>query len=196
MIKVDLRAKSFGGNAILRDIAFEVGKGETVAINGPSGIGKTTLLRLICRIDTDYVGTITRPDNIAIVFQEPTLLPWRSTLDNITLVHADLGADAARAVLARVGLGDKLDLYPRQLSLGQQRRLSLARAFAARPDVLILDEPFVSLHPELAGEMFALTEELIRETQPATIFVSHIATETARLAHRVLTLSGNPATLV
>ncbi len=196
MISVDLQAKSFGGTQILRDVTFQVRKGETVALSGPSGIGKTTLLRLICGIDPAFEGTITRPDNIAIVFQEPTLLPWRNVLDNITLVHADLGETRARAVLSRVGLGEKLDFFPGQLSLGQQRRLSLARAFAARPDMLILDEPFVSLHPELADEMFALTEELIEEMQPATIFVSHIAAETARLAQRVLTLSGSPATLV
>lgn len=196
MISVRDVSKSFGDSAVLERITFEVQTGETVALKGPSGIGKSTLLRLIAGIDTDYRGTITRSDNIAIVFQEPTLMPWRSVLDNITLVHPRLGAKPARAALDRVGIASKAALFPGQLSLGQQRRLSLARAFAGAPDVLILDEPFVSLDPETADEMFVLTEALIRESQPATLFVTHIATEAARLADRTLTLVGNPASLI
>ncbi|MDK3073883.1 ABC transporter ATP-binding protein [Sedimentitalea sp. JM2-8] len=196
VISVDVIRKSFGDSHVLRDIRFAVEKGETVAIRGPSGIGKTTLLRLIAGIDTAFEGEIRRPDAMAIVFQEPTLLPWRTVSQNITLVHPELDRDSARAALEKVGIGDKADLFPGQLSLGQQRRLSLARAFAARPDLLILDEPFVSLDPLLAEEMLTLTEALIREYRPATIFVTHDADEAARLSDRILTLGGAPATLV
>lgn len=196
MINVNVVRKAFGDTVILRDIRFSVARGETVAVQGPSGIGKTTLLRLIAGVDTDFDGDIVRPAQRAIVFQEPTLLPWRTVLQNITLVHAHLGDAAARAALDRVGIGDRADLFPGQLSLGQQRRLSLARAFAAHPQLLILDEPFVSLDAELADEMIGLTQDLIRETRPATIFVTHARTEAARLSDRVLTLGGNPATLV
>lgn len=196
VIAVDIRAKDFGGTPILRDVRFDVGAGETVAVQGPSGIGKSTLLRLVAGIDTAFEGAVSRPAAMAIVFQEPTLLPWRSALDNILLAHRGLGRAGGLGALDRVGIGGKADFFPGQLSLGQQRRLSLARAFAGSPSLLILDEPFVSLDAEMADEMLSLTEALIRETRPATIFVTHSAAEARRLADRVLTLGGAPATLV
>lgn len=195
MIRVDVRRKAFGATEILRDVAFTVAPGETVAILGPSGIGKSTLLRLIVGIDTKFEGAITRPRRMAMVFQEPTLLPWRSVLQNLTLVHPDLGPEAARAALDRVGIADKADLFPGQMSLGQQRRLALARAFAGQPELLVMDEPFVSLDPEMAEEMLSLTEDLIAETRPATLLVTHSEAEAERLADRTLRLSGVPATI-
>jgi len=196
MITVNITRKSFGATEVLRDIRFSVASGETVALQGPSGIGKTTLLRLIAGIDPGFDGDIIRPEKIAIVFQNPTLLPWRTVLQNITLVHPTLTPDAARAALEKVGIADKAGLFPGQLSMGQQRRLALARAFASSPDLLILDEPFVSLDAERADEMLRLTEALIHEVRPATIFVTHAPDEAARLSDRVLTLGGQPATLV
>lgn len=196
MIEVDVKSKRFGDTEVLRDIRFTVKAGETVALQGPSGIGKTTLLRLIAGIDDAFDGRIVRPDRLAMVFQEPTLLPWRSVIQNIMLVHPDLGANAARAALDRVGIGAKADLFPGQMSLGQQRRLALARAFAAQPKALILDEPFVSLDPELAQEMLELARSLIHEARPATIFVTHSREEAASLSDRVLKLGGQPATLI
>lgn len=195
MIAVDVTAKSFGATPVLGAIRFAVQPGETVALLGPSGIGKSTLLRLIAGIDTQFDGTITRPEKMAIVFQEPTLLLWRSALDNLLLIHPALSRANALAALAAVGLADKADLFPGQLSLGQQRRLSLARGFAGDPDLLIMDEPFVSLDARAADEMLALTETLIARARPATIFVTHSPDEAARLATRILTLGGCPATL-
>ena len=196
MIRVDIRAKDFGTAPVLRDVAFAVAAGETVAVLGPSGIGKTTLLRIVAGIDGAYQGSVVRPDRAAIVFQEPTLLPWRSARQNLTLVHPGLGAAAAEAALARVGLGAKGAAFPGQLSLGQQRRLALARAFAAPPEMLILDEPFVSLDEENARDMMELTRALIAEARPATLFVTHSEAEASRLADRVLRLAGSPATIV
>ncbi|MEP3331611.1 ATP-binding cassette domain-containing protein [Sedimentitalea sp.] len=196
MIEVELQSKRFGDTEVLRDIRFAVEAGETVALQGPSGIGKTTLLRLIAGIDDAFDGRIVRPDRLAMVFQEPTLLPWRSVIQNIVLVHPELGKDAAHAALDRVGIGAKADLFPGQMSLGQQRRLALARAFAAQPKALILDEPFVSLDPELAQEMLELARSLIHEARPATIFVTHSREEAASLSDRVLKLAGQPATLI
>ena len=196
MIRVDVRRKAYGETEVLAEIAFAVQPGETVAVLGASGVGKTTLLRLIAGTDIDFSGSIERSDNIAMVFQEPVLLPWRSALQNIMLVHPDIPRDRALAVMDRVGLGDKATAFPRQLSLGQQRRLSLARAFAGQPDVLVMDEPFVSLDIETAEEMLSLTEELIAEHRPATVLVTHSDAEARRLADRILRLAGKPATIV
>ncbi|MCA1370129.1 ABC transporter ATP-binding protein [Bradyrhizobium sp. BRP14] len=196
MIKIDVRRKAFGEEEVLRDIRFEMEVGETVAILGPSGIGKSTLLRLIAGIDPAFDGEITRPEKIAMVFQEPVLLPWRSVVENLTLVHPDLGTQAALSALERTGIIGKAGLFPGQLSLGQQRRLALARAFAGRPELLVMDEPYVSLDPTTAEEMLALTEALIAETGPAVILVTHSEAEAHRLARRRLRLAGKPATMI
>ncbi|MEP3047274.1 MAG: ATP-binding cassette domain-containing protein [Roseibium sp.] len=188
MIFVDIKAKYFGATEVLKDVSFELQQGRCLAILGKSGIGKTTLLRLVAGIDTDFEGTIRRPDVMAIVFQEPTLLLWRTALENIRIIHPHLSETIAREMLARVGLKDKVDVYPRQLSLGQQRRLSLARAFAGRPQLLILDEPFASLDTTTANEMIALTKTLVDEVAPATLFVTHDKDETRLLADEILEL--------
>ena len=195
MIAVDIAGRSFGDRPVLGALRFSVEPGETVAILGPSGIGKTTLLRIVAGIDRDVSGHVERPERMAIVLQEPTLLPWRSALDNLLLLHPRLGRDAAQSMLDRVGLGESPDHFPGQLSLGQQRRLSLARAFAGDPEGLVLDEPFVSLDAETAERMLALTEALIAEHRPATLLVTHAPTEAARLASRILHLGGRPAVL-
>lgn len=192
VIRVSIEAKRFGPTPVLRRVAFQIAAGETVALIGPSGIGKTTLLRLIAGIDRDYDGHVTRPDRQAIVFQEPTLLPWRSALDNLLLVHPELSRSDALIALDRVGLAGKETLFPGQLSLGQQRRLSLARAFAGRPELLIMDEPFVSLDKDTAETMLSLTEDLIAQHRPATLFVTHAQVEAERLADRVLSLKAGP----
>ncbi|MCA0044443.1 ABC transporter ATP-binding protein [Celeribacter litoreus] len=183
-----------GGAPILGAIRLDILPSETVALTGPSGVGKSTLLRVISGLHTDYTGDVRRPERIATVFQEPTLLPWRSSLQNITLTTG-CSRDTAMNWLAAVGLQDKADHFPTQLSLGQQRRLSLARAFAADPELLLLDEPFVSLDPALADEMMSLFESLRSTHQVTTLLVTHVESEARRLATRHLRLAGQPAHL-
>ncbi len=195
VIEADIRSKSFGTSRVLGPVRFTVRPGETVAILGPSGVGKSTLLRIVAGIDPRFEGSVARPERMAIVLQEPTLLPWRSAADNIRLVHPDLSRMKVHAMLDRVGLGDRPDHFPGQLSLGQQRRLALARAFAGNPEGLVMDEPFVSLDTGTADRMLALTEALIAETRPATLLVTHAESEATRLADRILRLGGQPATL-
>ncbi|MBL3569649.1 ABC transporter ATP-binding protein [Rhodovulum sulfidophilum] len=195
MIQVCLLSKRFGAAEVLGRIELEVAAGETVALLGPSGIGKSTLLRIVAGLDPDFEGRVQCPERIAMVFQEPTLLPWRTALQNLRLVHPGLGRADAQDMLARVGLTDKGRAYPAQLSLGQQRRLALARAFAGRPQALVLDEPFASLDPETAEAMLALTERLIAEARPATLLVTHARAEAERLASRIHVLVGQPAVL-
>lgn len=196
MIRVDIRGKSFGGAPVLGPCAFDIARGETVALLGPSGVGKTTLLKIVAGIDRDFDGAVERPEKIAMAFQEPTLLPWRSALRNLTLVHPELSDGAAREALARVGLAEKAAHFPGQLSLGQRRRLALARAFAGRPEFLIMDEPLASLDAATADAMLTLIEESIAETGPATLIVTHAPGDAERLAARVLELRGTPAKIV
>ncbi len=192
MIRVAIRSKSFGATPVLGPVAFEVAKGETVALVGPSGIGKSTLLRIVAGIDTDFEGQVDRPEALAIVFQEPTLLMWRSVRDNLHIIHPHLNHAAVDAALDEVGLGGKAGLFPGQLSLGQQRRLALARAFAGQPELLIMDEPYVSLDHDTAQAMLRLTQTLIADHGPATLFVTHSMEEARHLADRILTLRAAP----
>lgn len=186
-LRVVIREKSFGATPVLRDLMFQVRRGEVLAVLGPSGVGKSTLLRIIAGLDKGFQGQIRREGRLAMVFQEPTLLPWRSALDNLRLTTG-VDITQAEAALARVGLDGKGGFYPGQLSLGQQRRLSLARAYAARPGILLLDEPFVSLDEALVADMMELTESVITEQQPATVFVTHSQAEAKRLATRHILL--------
>ncbi len=195
LTRIDIASKRFGRVEVLRGIRFDLAPGERVALLGPSGIGKSTLLRIVAGVDADFDGSVARPDLLSIVFQEPTLLPWRSALDNLVLLNVGLARGDATRMMGRVGLAGKESHFPGQLSLGQQRRLALARAFAGRPQLLLMDEPFVSLDAETAETMMALTEELLADQRPSLIFVSHDPAEAARLAGRHLHLRGSPATV-
>lgn len=180
---------------VLGALSLSLAPGETLAIRGPSGVGKTTLLRILAGLETGFVGERQVTARTALVFQEPTLLPWRNALQNITLVTG-CSETTASALLAEVGLAEKAGAFPGQLSLGQQRRLTLARALAAEPDLLLLDEPFVSLDPALVDEMLHLVAALCSRRSVATVLVTHAEAEARALATRIVTLGGQPAVIV
>ena len=194
-MRLDLAGKSFADRPVLGALNLAIQRGQRVAILGPSGIGKSTLLRILAGLDRDFHGQLQGGEKLALVFQEPVLLPWRQAVANITL---PTGCDQAQAcaLLADVGLAGHEDKFPRQLSLGQQRRLSLARAFAARPDILLMDEPFASLDPDTAGRMLDLTARLLDRSGAGLILVTHDAAEAARLGAAPIRLAGNPAAVV
>lgn len=194
-LALDVQSADHEGAVILGPLQLRVASGETVALTGPSGAGKTTLLRVLAGLHRNWRGVLHLPGRVAMVFQEPVLLPWRTAVQNICLTAA-CAPEAALTALAEVDLADKAMAYPGMLSLGQQRRLALARAFAARPEVLLMDEAFVSLDAALADEMMALFERLRAARPLATVLVTHDRAEAARLADRVLLLSGRPAQLV
>lgn len=186
---------SYGQTPILGPIGLSVPGTQTLALVGPSGIGKTSLLRVIAGLEHRHTGVCTTHGTVAMVFQEPTLLPWRSLRDNIC-IPTGVSVQQAEVCLADVGLGGRGDDFPGQLSLGQQRRLALARAFAVEPDILLMDEPFVSLDPALADEMMTLFASLRAKHRLATIFVTHVEDEARRLADRIVTLGGTPAQII
>lgn len=194
VLDLRLRALSHKGTLIMTDVSLQLDKGETLALVGPSGIGKSSLLRVIAGIDLSQDATCALLGTCAMVFQEPTLLPWRSVADNIRVTTQASDRDIEGG-LAEVGLAGRSSDFPGQLSLGQQRRLSLARAFAMKPDLLLLDEPFVSLDPDLAHEMMTLFATLRAQHSIATILVTHVEAEAQRLANRIVTLGGSPATI-
>ena len=192
VLRLRLNGLSLGGSPILGAVALDLAPRETLAMVGPSGIGKSTLLRIFAGLEGGYDGTCTVRGRSAIVFQEPALLPWRTLLDNL-IVTACVSRAGALEALEDVGLADRADTFPGRLSLGQQRRMALARAFAVRPDLLLLDEPFVSLDPALVEEMMQLFVRLRDRHAVATVLVTHVREEAARLADRIVTLGGAPA---
>lgn len=194
-MRLDLTRRAFGATEVLGALTLEVGRGERIALLGPSGIGKSTLLRILLGLDRGWEGRMDAPERTAPVFQEPLLLPWRTARSNLTIA-ARIGAPEADRWLARVGLEGLGDRYPRQLSLGQQRRLALARAFAARPDILMMDEPFASLDAATAARMVHLTDAMLEETGAGLVLVTHDPREAVALRARPLTLAGTPARLL
>ncbi|MEM8572121.1 MAG: ATP-binding cassette domain-containing protein [Pseudomonadota bacterium] len=195
VVDLDLASVEVGGAPVLGQIRLLLHAGECLAILGPSGIGKTTLLRVIAGLEPGITGRRNVTAASAMVFQEPTLLPWRSARENVTILSGCAPEDA-KATLSEVGLADKEDLFPHQLSLGQQRRLSLARAIATKPDLLLLDEPFVSLDHDLVEDMLALFAALFVRRNLAAILVTHDEAEAQALATRILSLGGKPAEIL
>jgi NitT/TauT family transport system ATP-binding protein len=195
-MRVEIESKFFGGDEILKNISLTLEPGSFTVLTGPSGCGKTTLLRIMAGLDGDWRGHIEGAERLAYVFQEPRLLPWRSLLDNIRLAAepAGFGAEAA-AALAMVGLEDHADAYPGTLSMGMARRAGLARALAVKPEILLMDEPFVSLDEAAAGQLRELTLNLWRNTRPAVLMVTHNLAEAAAMADRILIMSGRPAAI-
>jgi len=186
---------------IFSDFQLKVEPHGIVVLLGPSGLGKTTLLNMVAGLDGDYRGSVTfatpKP-RIAYAFQSPRLLPWRTVLENVMLPLSSGGANLARArtMLAEVGLADAADAYPERLSLGQQRRVALARAFVIEPDVLLMDEPFVSLDEASAVRLRSLLRALLKRRPATVLFVTHNSREAVELASRIVMLDGSPARIV
>lgn len=203
MIELALDEKRFAGtpSPVLAALEVSLAAGEFIALLGPSGVGKTTLLRIIAGLDTRFSGSVKRTHEgtdsprFAYLFQEPRLMPWMTALENVALVTAG-NTRAALDALAMVDLQGSATLYPHQLSGGMQRRTSLARAMAHNPQVLLLDEPFVSVDEPGTLELHELLMRYWQRRRPAAILVSHKLDEAITLADRLLFLGGNPAHIV
>jgi polar amino acid transport system ATP-binding protein len=200
MITVTGLGKHRGGVSVLEDISLQVGSGETLAIIGPSGGGKSTFLRCINALEPFHAGEIqiekdvltpvthARRDaallqrirrRVGMVFQQFNLFPHMTTLEN--LIEAplqvlreprDAAVERAKKLLERIGLAAKLDAYPKNLSGGQQQRVAIARALMMKPEAILFDEPTSALDPVMAGEVLALMADLAKEGQTMVV-VTH-----------------------
>ncbi|MGH7893200.1 MAG: ABC transporter ATP-binding protein [Candidatus Binatia bacterium] len=179
---------------VLRDVSFSIEQGTFVAIVGPSGSGKTTLLGLLAGLDTPTRGTVAlddadlsaldedararlRGEKVGFVFQSFQLIPTLTAIENVQvpleLRGENNAAERAADVLGRVGLGDRLDHFPTQLSGGEQQRVAIARAFANRPRILFADEPTGNLDSDTGRRIVELLESLNRESGSTVVLVTH-----------------------
>mgnify|MGYP001006015113 FL=1 len=211
MIDVKKLEKAYGSHCVLKGVDEHIEKGEKVVIIGPSGSGKSTFLRCLNLLEQPTGGTITfegvditDPKNdinkmrqkMGMVFQQFNLFPHLTVKENIKLAPVKLGlmsqeeADKrALELLARVGLPDKANAYPKQLSGGQQQRIAIARALAMNPDVMLFDEPTSALDPEMVGEVLNLMKELADEGMTMVV-VTHEMGFARSVATRVLFMDG------
>jgi NitT/TauT family transport system ATP-binding protein len=194
------RARGAKAHVALAGLSLQVAAGEFVALVGPSGCGKTTFLNIVAGLDRDFAGDVQlapRPDGhaarVGYVFQEPRLLPWRTVYENVALVLPPHRADLIiKDMLQAVGLAKAQDLYPLQLSVGMSRRVAIARAFAIEPDLLLMDEPFVSLDHDTVEQLRDLLLKLWHTRPTTVLFVTHDVREALVLADRLVLLSGAP----
>ena len=208
-ILLDVRhlAKRFGDTTVLNDVSFRVERGEVVVIIGPSGCGKSTLLRCLNRLEKPSEGTIlfhgrgltdepkaliSLRTKVGMVFQRFHLFPHLRVLDNLTLAPrlvlgeaAEQAEARAREWLVRVGLEDKADAYPKQLSGGQEQRVAIARCMMMNPELILFDEPTSALDPELVGEVLEVMRTLAGEGRTMCV-VTHEMAFARDVAHRIL----------
>jgi len=191
-----------GSHTAIADLHLSLKSGEFICLVGPSGCGKTTLLNIIADLDRDYQGSIAlsqqsaRP-KIGYIFQNPRLLPWRTVRENIELVIEDsLSGNAIDSLLEAMQLTAAQHVYPERLSLGMSRRVSITRAFAVDPDLLLMDEPFVSLDAPTARQVRALLLSLWQQRPHTVLFVTHDLREAITLADRLIFLSTSPMSVI
>ena len=195
---------SFDGQKVVDDVSFDIGEGEVVCLLGPSGCGKTTSLRLAAGMEMPSGGEIYLGDTcvssashvappetrgIGFLFQDFALFPHLSVLDNVTFGLHDMPDNEKKSraleLLKAVGLSGFADAFPSTLSGGEQQRAALARAMAPRPSLVLMDEPFSNLDPQLRDQMRDLTLRLLKENHAAGLIVTHDAADALRMADRI-----------
>ncbi|MBK5460419.1 amino acid ABC transporter ATP-binding protein [Peribacillus sp. TH27] len=199
MINIKNLHKSFGDLEVLKGIDLEVEQGKVIVLIGPSGSGKTTFLRCLNLLEVPTDGTIEIDQKLmefkktvskrsitsfrsltGMVFQNYNLFPHKTAVENVMEgpiivknIPKQKAKETAKALLTKVGLGDKVDFYPFQLSGGQQQRVGIARALAMEPKVMLFDEPTSALDPELVGDVLKVMKDLAKEERMTMVVVSH-----------------------
>ncbi|WP_048437257.1 ABC transporter ATP-binding protein, partial [Methylobacterium platani] len=214
LLRIAQVEKVYGGRQgpvrAVASASLEIGRGEFVSLLGPSGCGKSTLLMMIAGLETPTSGMIeldgsrvVRPRrDIGIIFQDATLLPWKSTLENvlfpIRILKLPLAPyrERARELLAMVGLGGFENHKPSQLSGGMRQRVAICRALIHDPAILLMDEPFSALDAITRDQMNEALSEIMDKTAKTVIFVTHSIREAAFLSDRVVVMGGRPSHVV
>lgn len=202
-VQIDIKEKIYptATKPIIANLKLSLNSEEFICLVGPSGSGKTTLLNIIAGLDNDYDGEILagqyKHPKIGYVFQNPRLLPWRTVRENIELA-LDGPADAVDELLEIMQLSQSQSqhAYPERLSLGMSRRVSIIRAFAVDPELLLMDEPFVSLDAPTARQVRELLLKLWQQRPHTVLFVTHDLREAIALADRLIFLSAAPMQVV
>lgn len=198
VVELDIREKRHGRGAtrraVLADLSLAVKPGRCVCLMGPSGVGKTTLLAILAGLDDDFDGARAPIDGrLGMVFQEPRLLPWRSVRRNLALAAPDAGPARIEAALRRCRVDEGLfDRMPETLSLGEQRRVALARALAVEPALLVLDEPLASLDEATTRDLRAVIAAIPADETTAVVMVEHDLESALAVADRIVRLEGTP----
>ena len=196
MITLTNVSKSHDSLEILREVSLDIAAREIVGIVGPSGSGKTTILKLIAGTLAPDAGTVEVEQGVlGYAFQEPRLLPWRTALGNVAaplraqgMKRAAAREEAARW-LERVGLVGFERYHPSELSGGMAQRVSLARAFAVEPRILLMDEPLANVDVDLKGSLLGILQSIVKERETTVVYVTHELPEALRLADRIVELT-------
>ena len=208
-LTVHIKEKSYQNaqdktHIVLKNIAFTIPDRQFICIFGPSGCGKTTILNIVAGLEPcptaqiQFANKKIKKPEIAYVFQEPRLMPWLNVLNNVTLPTDNKKNDQKRAlhILTSMGLANVAQEFPNRLSGGMQRRVALARAFITTPDIMLMDEPFVSLDLRLAYHLRKQLLDLWNETTVSILFITHDLNEAIFLADRIIFLGKKPTQIL
>ncbi len=189
MIKLENVSKKYEKNTVLRDFSLAIESGETVALSGPSGIGKTTVLRMLAGLLRPDHGKVLLPrgTRISYLFQEPRLLPWKSVIDNVLCVYPDGTHEEAMKLLGKLGIAESTNLFPHELSGGMKQRAAIARTLFYPADLYLLDEPTSALDEENAATAISLIREVTKGK--AVVLVTHDPNIAKQMQARVVPLS-------
>ncbi|MAD41439.1 MAG: hypothetical protein CL623_03505 [Arcobacter sp.] len=202
MLEIHINSKKYQENRVIENLKLEVKSSEFISIIGPSGCGKTTLLNIISNIDTEFLGNVLfdkkciKDVNIGVMFQDSRLIPWLTIFENIMLVSNSKDEESILEALIEVGLEEYINSYAKELSGGMQRRAALVRAFINKPDVILLDEPFISLDYPTAQALRSDFLKFYKKYKPTVVFITHDLKEAVSLSQRIVFLDSNPMKVV